>query len=423
MADRKKFNPYGDNILINELGPILNRSEAISQLIYRPPVPKNIGSLSKLERLHCLLQLLDLHIPSLEGGRIYETIDLLLRQSYRYRNPSQAETWSIISGEQYNLKNIRAPAMAAAITGHSGTGKTQSIIHALNCYPEQVIIHDTFPNIVGPHAQVVWLSVDAPSTGRSADLAENLMTAWDDTLSKHIKDYNPRFASSLSKDRRDGQKMLNEWRQVALSGSLGVLHLDEVQNLFKLATLKQRRTRNNPDSIPELSIIEDQCLKWILSLLNTWQIPVITSGTLDGIGALTKRLSTTERISTGGYHKLTQFTKPTDKSFSLFFKQLLKYQYVKHPLPDSENLRQLILDLTAGVPRIIITLWIFAHRVAFEHKEDSLRMEDFEKATKTFLAPLAPAIAALNSGNPEMMARFDDLLPRDDAIWASFWQA
>lgn len=414
------YDPYEGNILTNGLGPILDRNEIYKSLIYTPKKPPPIHNLSKLERLHCLGFVRDLHIPSLEGARIYETIDLILRQSYRYRDPHQSKTWAAISGETNNLVSLRSPAMAALTAGHSGTGKTQSIHHALSIYPQQVIIHDNFPNIVGVHPQIVWLSVDVPASGKAEDLAANLMQTWDDTLSKYIPGYVPRFESSLSKDRRNGGKMLDEWRQVALTNCFGVLHLDEIQNFFKLATLKQRRNRKNPTHSPELSIVEDKCLRWILSLLNTWGVPVVMSGTLDGVGALTKRLSTIQRISTGGYHKLTPFSISSNE-FSLIFKELVRYQYVKKPLPDSKKFRQLIIELTAGVPRIIGALWFSAHRVAFERKEDSLTFDDFIKAANTLLAPLKPAVSALNSGDPVQMARYDDLIPKDDAIWSSFW--
>ena len=416
-----KFNPYGDNLLIQHLGPILEPNEVNKRLLNLPPIPRNIKSFSTQERLHCLYSLLDFHIPGLEGGRIYQSIDLLLRQSYRYRNPKSPSTWSIVGGEPGIIPNHHAPAMAATIVGNSGTGKTRSILRSLACYPRQVIMHNEFPNIVGPHPQISWLSVEVPSSGKSADLAANLMEELNRVLDRHINDYMPHFEATLAKDRRDGQKMLDEWRQVALYYFLGVLHLDEVQNFFKLATLRQRKTRKNTDTSHELSIVEDKSLKWILSLLNTYQIPVVFSGTLDGIGALTKRLSTTERITTGGYHKLTNFTNPNDEAFKLFFGQLLRYQFVKRPLPDSNEFRQLIIDLSAGIPRIIISLWICTHRVAFERREDSLKLEDFIKASNSYLAPLKPAISALNSGDPVKMARYDDLLPRDDGIWASFW--
>lgn len=86
-----------------------------------------------------------------------------------------------------------------------------------------------------------------------------------------------------------------------------------------------------------------------------------------------------------------------------------------------ESLANLIIDLTGGIQRIIIALWIAAHRVAFTRKSDTLTPADFTKAAATWLAPLAPAISALKSGDPRKMSRYEDLVPRDTAFWEHFW--
>ena len=54
-----------------------------------------------------------------------------------------------------------------------------------------------------------------------------------------------------------------------------------MQNLFKIPSLEKRRKVKINESL-ELSIVEDALLKWILSLTNTWQIPVLFNGTPDG---------------------------------------------------------------------------------------------------------------------------------------------
>ena len=70
---------------------------------------------------------------------------------------------------------------------------------------------------------------------------------------------------------------------------------------------------------------------------------------------------------------------------------------------------------------MIIALWIAAHRVAFERTEDDLRLEDFRVAADTYLAPVAPAVAALRSNDPKRMGRYEDLAPRDHGFWSQFW--
>lgn len=343
----------------------------------------------------------------------------MVRQNYRYLDPTAATTWSTISGDHVALNPKRAPAFGAAVVGHSGTGKTEGILRCLRSYPQQVIHHETFPRLIGGHQQVAWLSINVPPSGRTVDLATDLMREWDRVTGSN------RFASELAKEvRRDGMKMLDSWRQVATAHFLGVLHLDEVQNLFKLATLKRRRVKRilDNDDPPELSIVEDQFLKWILILMNTWQVPLLLSGTPDGIGALTRRLSTTERIVTSGFHQFQHFENAADSNFRTNFLELLgKYQYVQKKLPIDDELANLIIELTGGIQRLIIALWIAAQRIALERNKGDLLLTDFKKAAATYLAPVAPAIAAFRSKDPAKMSKYEDLLPRDGAFWSQFW--
>ena len=425
MNDPRAFDPYAGNLLVTPLGPILSARDVATRLSFIPNLPAGIADIPKHIRVHLLMQLRDLHIASHEDLQLQQSIDLMVRQGYRYRDPQAPQTWSLLTGEKIFHKTERAPALAAVGVGHSGTGKTEGSLRCLGLYPEKVIHHSAFPNIAGDHHQVVWQSVDVPASGRSGDLAANLMTTWEETMARHAPERVGRFTASLGRERRDGQKMLDEWRQVALAHFLGILHLDEVQNFFKLPSLaKRRKTNGNPQDL-ELSIVEDQCLKWILSLTNTWQIPILLTGTPDGICALTKRLANIQRFVTGGYFKYRHFECINDPAYAKgFIGQLVRYQFVATPIAVTSELLELILLLTGGIPRLIVALWIAAHRVAFERpKEDDLRIEDFKKAADTYLAPVAPAVAALRSKDPRLMARYEDLIRRDDNYWGTFWNS
>lgn len=420
MPKPASTTPYEDNVLTRGLGPIQTQSEALRALMYLPPPPTNVADIPLHHRLYHLIDLQDLHIPNKQGPEILRSTDILLRKSYRYRDPTRASTWRSLSGENVCQRPPRAPPMGCLVTGHSGTGKTQAILHALASYPEQVIRHERFPQISSEHRQVVWLSVDVPASGRSADLAANLMIAWDAALERSGLEGPGRFAKTLERERRDGPRMFEEWRQVAMSHFLGILHLDEIQNFFKLSTLRQRRSRRSR-GLAELSVVEDKCLRLVLELFNTWGLPVILSGTPDGVAALTKRFSTTQRMVGGGYHEMSLLDDPHRPEFrDLFFPQLLRYQYLQRALADSDSLRETIIELTAGIPRLIIALWFAAQRVALDQGRDELRIEDLPLAARTYLAPTLPAVAALKSKDPKRMENYEDLQVSDD-FWATFW--
>lgn len=413
-TDRKEIDPYAGNSLVSGLGPIRSRKEILAALTELPRRSANVANLPAHIALHELMRLRDLYMPGLAGVQLHETIDLMIRQNYRYLNPTDPVTWSIISGEP-GRNTVRSAEFGGAVVGHSGTGKTQAILRCLGSYPRQTVVHESFPRMVGPHMQVVWQSVNVPASGRSSDLAASLMEDWDRITGMG------RFELSLSRERRNGMKMLEEWRQVAAAHFLGLLHLDEVQNLFKLSALKKRSKRSGLDDAPELSIVEDQVLKWILTLMNTWHIPLLVSGTPDGIDALMRRLSNAQRIVSSGFHVFPRFSADDISAFRRgFLDQLGKYQYVAQPIRVDDDLARLVLELTAGVHRLIVALWIGAHRIALERNSGDLLIDDFKKASMTLLAPVRPAVAALNSNEPKLMSRYEDLLPRSPSFWSQF---
>jgi hypothetical protein len=218
-------------------------------------------------------------------------------------------------------------------------------------------------------------------------------------------------------------RALDEWLQVAMIHFLGILHLDEVQNFFRISTLEQRKNRKSKDGALQLSIVEDSLLKWILTLTNQYQIPLLLSGTPDGVGALTRRLSTTGRIIASGYHNIPRYESVDALDYQMFMKQLVRYQFVRDKLPLNNELNSLIVELTGGIHRIIIAIWVAAHRIAFERRTDDLRLDDFRVAANTYLAPIQPAIEALRSNDPERMRLYEDLATSDQEFWERFWSS
>ena len=420
MHKNDLFDPYHGNLLIEHLGPIPSVAQVAKILTHLPVIPKNIAGMPYETRLHCLLDLKDFYIPSDESIKVFNTIDLMMRTSYSYRSPSEPQTWGIITGNAViSYRAPSPPAIAASVVGHAGVGKTQAIQRALLYYP-QVIQHQKFPRIIGPHHQVPWISAEVPANGKLDQLAANLMTAWDEAVKIAMPEYPDRFAETLASSRRDGMRMFEEWRQVASSHFLGILHLDEIQNFFRLPTLQDRRKQKSNQDL-DLSIVEDKCLKTILTFINTFQTALICSGTPDGMKALSKRFSTLQRLTSFGYHHMRRFESVNDVEFmGTFLPQLVLYQLVEKKLPLSIELAELLLELTGGVKRLLIAIWIAAHRVAFRRGKDDLLLDDFRVAARSYLQPVSGAVNAINSGRPDLMDKYDDMMTANESFLEDF---
>lgn len=400
---------YRDNLLIEACGPILSPSELARRLTYLPDIPGDMHDVPLYVRSHMVSSVWDLHIPSLEGMRVAQTVDVMLRQGYARCRPDTPDFWR----RMFQNQSLITQPNAAAVVGLSGVGKSVAIEKALSLYPVYVD-HERFPGFVTGFRQLLWLKIDAPDSGKSIDLAANLMRATDQALGT---DY---FSDYMDKRNRRGPDMFRAWQKIAAKHMLGLLIIDEIQNLFKQAPVAaRRRLRAGSLERPELRIVEDETLKLILSGTNTWRNPLMVTGTPDGMEAFNTRLSTAQRLITAGYHVLSPIPSADDQIFTkTIFPTLSQYQWVNNKIEPSDRLRQLVFDLSAGVPRIYICLWIAAHRYAFEGNRDALTLKDFSEGFRKYLYPLIPAVEALKSNDPGKLARYEDALPKDRTFWA-----
>ncbi|MBV7539218.1 ATP-binding protein [Duganella sp. sic0402] len=407
--------PFGPNILEDGLRPILSSEQAVAALTYLPPMRDDMESVPKKIRLLHLLALRELHIPSPTELRLFDTVDGLVMDSLRIQNPSVAANWVYLRRDNLGCRP-RPSALSTLVGGDSGTGKTSSSLNVLSTQP-QTVIHENFPNASRPVQQLVWLYCQVPSSGTAVDFAAALMHETDLACGTN------RFTETLSRgrSRMRGLAMLEEWTRVVRSSFLAVVHFDEIQNLFKLPTVAKRRAKSKEEERPELRVVEDQCLRWYLNFMNG-PTATISSGTPDGIVALTSRFATTQRIVNGGYHLFKTIDSPQDVFYIGFLQELWRYQYVVKRLEYSDAAASLIVELSGGIMRIIIALWVAAHRVALNRKDDQLKESDFRKASDTLLSPLKPAIEAIRSRDTTRIRQFSDMLRGDHEFWVTFWQ-
>lgn len=221
---------YRGNELIEACGPILSPSELAQRLAKAPPFPYKVLTAPLHLRKHMVPSIWNLHIPSQEGIRLAETIDLMLRQGYTKCRPGTPDFWKRL----YEDQNPKIKSISCMVVGISGTGKTEAIESGLRNYPVYVD-HDKFPGFASPYRQLIWLKVDAPETGKLVDLAANLMLALDAATGTE------NFSDELSRRNKRGPDMFRSWLKIAAKYSLGILVIDEIQNLFKQAPIKLRR--------------------------------------------------------------------------------------------------------------------------------------------------------------------------------------
>jgi AAA domain len=401
-AIRQHSSTQRDNILIEACGLPLEPVEIGKRLIYLPPQPEPGVTISD----HELFDILRMHIPTATGIELARTIGLMLRQGYVHRNPSSPATWRQIYsgiGAQAAFSPIQ---LGATVTGISGAGKSTAIEKALHLYP-QVVTHEKVPGLANPCQQLLWLKIDVPYTGKTADLVDNLARATDAALgTSHAKDL-------FSGRRQTGVALAHQWLQKVSCNFLGLLVLDEVQNLFRVQNKEVRMAakRSKTGIRPELRVADDETLKFLLTLSNFAKVPTLYCATPDGMAAFETRMSTAQRMLTAGFHTMPHAESADDEFFrKRLFPVLCRYQWLPDRLPVSDELRRLIFELSAGVPKFAVLTWIHAHRRAIQRHARVLTLEDFRHAAENALAPLRSPVAALLSNDPMRLQRYEDLM-------------
>jgi len=401
-------HPYDDNPLIDACGEILPAAETLRRLWRVPAVPKGDGSLAPHLVEHCLMDVRRLCVPSEPGLALATTVDVLMRQGYVHRRPSDPATWRRIYDRGDDASGLDVGVqLAATVVGVSGAGKSTALERALHLKP-QMVIHDRFPHLSGPVRQLLWLKADVPASGKLKDLVMAWACAADEVLGTD-------YAEVIMRGReRSGIGMAREWAARMACHFPGLLVLDEIQNLFKIQTKSVRRSVSGRRETMLLRIVDDEALKFVLTLTNTNKFPLIVCGTPDGLRAFGTRMSTSQRLITGGLH---YFGHAADGNDDFLRKRLLPrlfdYQWLPNRLVLEDGVAALVHSFTAGLPRICAALWVHAHRRALAVNAKGLGVEHLKYAAAHTLAPLQPAVQALLSGDPAKMAMYEDLVGPD----------
>lgn len=388
------------NILLGVCGAPRSSAQ-LAKTLSHLPARASIEGLQPFERLHMVSSVRDLHMPSPTGIAVARQIDLMLREGYRHREPNRATSWQSIyalsspaaMGQPMGGSPCPAAAVAASAIGVSGVGKTSAIERALSLYP-QCVEHARFPHMAGKHQQLVWLKAEVPESGKAVDLARSLALATDAALGTRY------FMEDAFLRNARGSVLLSLWLRRVVAHFPGIIVLDEIQNLFKIATLSQRTGGRKAGARPQLRIVDDEALKFILTLINVARIPILVSGTPDAMAIFETRMSTSQRLTIEGLIRFNHAASPNDDYFKeILLPTLLRYQWLDQKVQNTPALLQTMHRYTAGLPRLCVNIWVQAQRLALEKNAKVLEIRHLDQVAATTMAAMSIdlAIAAFES--------------------------
>lgn len=345
------------------------------QVLTRTVQPRKSNTeMSDDDRIAELKMVRQIRIMTSQHLDLYNELYDLLCHGYVDRNPKRPEViaWGYdIADNHVPLEHIHRPyldmpissttADAMFVTGITGSGKSISVESIITTLFPMVIEHrcDDFSE-----SQVVYLKVDMPHNANRSALIYAILTELDRALASSAfgKTNYKGAVKKSSGGYIDIGSMMDILRTVLIRHHVGMLIIDEFQNL-QVASQRYR----------------DEMLQLFDELSNTLSIPSVKIGTPDSLLIFDKKGRHKRRI--GSTFELSRFTTQMDCDWMM--KALFTFQPLRKPVDKNEDMVALLLELTAGVPSILITLWeaclVEAIRCGSEKLTRSLIKRTFKK--------------------------------------------
>lgn len=383
---------YRGNRFIEALPEIADPAEEIRSMQRLVCVNAEDRALPAHLRRHLLdampaafLQPMEQHIE------LSERVSSMLRNGYLDRNPESTDFLQRLGLALANLKNPRHEPSARwsrvsgrgmAVIGMSGVGKSRAIEAVLDGYP-QVVWHSELTGSIRTTYQIVWIKLSCPTDGSTKTVCRNFFTAVDRLLGTNYHHLHARNGTLES--------MRDDMYTTAFNHGLGVLVIDEVQNL------RHAKGAN----VAAL-------LKFFLMLRDDLNVPVVAIGTEDAISILGGNFEVARRHTGSPLFERMKH----DEAFTLFCESMFLAQYLREPIKPSADLLRLLHYLSQGITDLILKLFVLAQTRALSLGLEKLTAELFQEVYDDCLQLLHPYLDDIRRNIPIDHAAYDDAIGR-----------
>jgi hypothetical protein len=406
---------YCGNPLIEALSPMYSEIQARDLLKYYPVVDPEVRAKPAHIRAHAVVNAADFFTPLPIHLALYQQLDRIIRSGYLNRNPMVPGYWPGTNRaiaemrERYKDSKVRPNAPHATsprgftFIGVSGIGKSTAMKRILALY-NQVIYHSCYNDKPFTHVQITWLHIQCPRKGSLSVLVKTFFQALDALLgTTYYRDF-------VQHSHKRVEEFIPDMKNLALKHSLGVLVIDEIQNLV---------------SAPGTSA--DELLNFLVEMDNEIGVPIVLVGTFKAEPVLCGKEFRRARRAAGQGDRVWERMKE-DEVWRKFVQRLWKYQFVRDPVPwtkecEPTELIHALYEESQGITDVAVKVFLLAQVYAMElHGDDeqsegwqpvpeTLTADLFRKASHESLRLLQPFLRALRSGNIDKIREFDDIEP------------
>lgn len=374
------------NPLVLALPAIKTDEEWLEQLASFPAFDESQLADDAHIRSYHVAGLKEFFLPAERGRHVARRLDQLIRQGLASRHPLKGDHYRLL--QQDYAKAQRAgkaaplvyskvvPICSFSLIGLSGMGKSTTVEAVLAAYPQYILHKD-----LDLH-QIVWLKVECPKDGSVKELALNILRAFDLVLGTT---HAPDGGRNVTVDA-----LMSHVKQLARAHCLGVLVLDELQNV----SVRKSGGR-------------EELLNWYQELVNELKLPLVVLGTFKALSVIQLDARHSRRAGVTGSATWKPLARGAE--FDLLIETLWMFQWLREPGALTEDFKSTVFTETQGVVAFIVDMFLVCQLHALSHGKETLTPEMFRHVARTEFEFLQPLLNGLRSKQPNRLAKFEDV--------------
>lgn len=275
-------------------------------------------------------------------------------------------------------KKANTVATSFMLTGESGMGKTLTVEMISQVVPD-AIIHSVYKGKNESILQIPCIKIDCPRNGKIIELCQRFLKEVDIIANTHyLEQYSLGGSSNVG-------RMIMQMNRVAQNHAVGIIIIDEIQNIIDSKTDVERA----------------QTLNFLVEISNTLGVPTLFIGTPEARELLqTDRIAVMRRLITEGEKRIDRLKKE-DKKWEQLISTMWEYQYLPEYYPLTQSLRNVFYKYTQGNIAQLVDLYCLVQKTALYEKKPIIDASFVSKVVKEWKPTLGILSDDIASGKRE----------------------